>query len=587
MMESATAQMIRSIETHERPYPIWIELWYLDHIKPILEDKDPRWYFDEHGADDFFNFIESFCRNPSGVEWKGKPIELLPFQKSKYEMLYGIKDRETEQLRFSECFDERPRKNGKTTEVAPWCLYETTRSGAEVYAASGTQDLAMKVWNEAKQMIDDSELCGDGGLASMLGYRTFPHPEIYTLPEFGLNSHFYALSHDNNTNKGKNESKNVSSYCLDEVHLLDLETYTQLHDGTSANPNAIGNMIGSNGKTRLGFFDQTRDTSKKIIVFRSKQTSLLPLLWEANYDDLNLIPEERRPKQDDLNAVETWIRANPAYGVIKTKKYMEDTFLAAQENPMKMIDFLNKDLDVTGTTQKAWLPAKYCINHEVYSKEALAAFDRSPVIGGFDLAASNDMQAAGTLIVDRKAKKLIFTVKHFATKSFIESSMALNTDMPWDAWKQQGLVKVSGVDLINDDDTYAYFAEAFAEHRYEYKKIKYDPWGAKQIVGRLNDAGWKEGSTLSEARQGFKTLSPAIKFLFAALKHHIIVFQDNPLLEWELTNAELIEDKNGNWMLDKSGGNKALKIDGLAVLVDCLVELVENMNYWMPGGFGI
>ena len=115
-------QYIEAIESGEIVVSKWIRIFYCQMMKPIIENKDPHWYFSEKRGSKFITFAETYCRQSKG-DWNGKPLKLCLFQKAKYQVLFGVLDRETKLRRFREVFDVRARKNGKSTENSALGLY--------------------------------------------------------------------------------------------------------------------------------------------------------------------------------------------------------------------------------------------------------------------------------------------------------------------------------------------------------------------------------------------------------------------------------------------------------------------------------
>jgi phage terminase large subunit-like protein len=64
------------------------------------------------------------------------------------------------------------------------------------------------------------------------------------------------------------------------------------------------------------------------------------------------------------------------------------------------------------------------------------------------------------------------------------------------------------------------------------------------------------------------------------LKARQVIYNNNPLLKWCISNTRLEEDRNGNYMPKKSN-NPKYKIDGLASLLDAYTGLVNHYQEYL------
>ena len=78
-------------------------------------------------------------------------------------------------------------------------------------------------------------------------------------------------------------------------------------------------------------------------------------------------------------------------------------------------------------------------------------------------------------------------------------------------------------------------------------------------------------------RQGAQTLSLPMQQMGADLQAKRIIYNNNPILKWCLTNTGVKEDRNGNIVPVKNQAAKQ-RIDGAASLLDAYVGLTERYN---------
>src|SRR5690625_1950448 len=86
--------------------------------------------------------------------------------------------------------------------------------------------------------------------------------------------------------------------------------------------------------------------------------------------------------------------------------------------------------------------------------------------------------------------------------------------------------------------------------------------------------------SMEQVHQGYKTLSSPMKSLGADLEMNRIIYNNNPILKWNLSNVSYEEDKNGNIRPIK-GNNHRKRIDGFASLLDAYVALERHYDEYM------
>jgi phage terminase large subunit-like protein len=581
METTAVEKYIKSIESGKETVGYWVRTWYLNHIKPVIEDKDPKYYFDPEASSDFYNFIDDFCLNTSNPRFYGKSLKLLDFQKAKYDCLLGIKSRETDLRRFHRVVDEEGRKNGKTGAVYPLPLYMMVSGGGiQCTCLASKLDQAKILWNmcaKAIQMNPSLE-------KHLFDVQRFNPSIISTKGSLNLNSTFKPLARDQSKDGGGNDGYEFYVGIIDEIHKATQEQQDSIIQSQSAMDAPILWEMGTCGNKRYSLWDDLRLMCKKVILGIQQDDSLMPILYEADSDDLELIPENERPKKDDPFDITIWGKANPSLGYIKKIESLDEQALMAKNNPNQKIDFLRKDLNIIGQESVGWLSSDLIINHFVYTEEEMKEFDNSTVIGAFDLSKTNDLTAWGTLIFDKKRNQIFLQLQCWCTQDFLDSTYAKEAGVPWQAWIERGFLKISGSHLIDYHDISNHLLGEFKRHGYTFDKICYDPYSANYLIEEIDALGWSKNGCLTPVPQGFKSLNIPMQEAHALLQGKKIVFNDNPMVMWMFSNVELVEDRNGNMMPNKAEDRKCNKIDGFSVLLDCLFAYCQNKDYFLPEG---
>lgn len=532
---------------------------YFNIIEPIIKDQDPIYKFNEELGEVFIDFAQGLCKQSKG-EWAGKEIELMLFQKAKYQSIFGIVERETGKRRFKQIFDVRGRKNGKSSENAVLGLYMAAiEPGAEVYAAATVASQARRVWEESQSMIQQSK-----SLTKHFGFKVFPTPTIYTKKG---KSYYKVLSKNVSTFDGLN----VSAAIIDEVHELPRSIYDILIQATSARDEWLLSMISTAGFVRKALYDDIYEYSEKVLDGVIQAPGLFPLIYELD-------------NVDEMFNEDAWIKANPGLGVIKKIDSLRENV-----EQMKVdMNFANtvktKDFNIRGVENRAWMSFEDINNEEIYSDEELEQFKNTIVLGSFDLSRTTDMTAVNTLLFDRKKKRPIAITMYWITQKFLDDQKRPDQSgnfIPWDAWIERGLVRISGTNAIDYHDIANYIVSNHKKYGWIYQFINYDSWSANYLIEELSAMGFARDSCLIPTPQGFKTLSVPMQTLETDLKEKFLCYQNNDVTKWCFTNVEMVADRNGNIMPKKVNDQKHRKIDGMAAILNTYVSFCANRDYYL------
>lgn len=556
---------------------------YVEILRPIVDGKDVDYYFDPEPGERFDFFCHTFCKQ-SKAPWAGKPLDLLTFQKAKYDALLGIKSRKTGNRRFTVMFDVVARKNGKSEEASAFNLYSMTQElGAEIYTVATILKQSRHLWDESVAFIDT-----DPWLSKHFGHRVFPNPEI-TLTVNGSTSSYFAIA---NT-PDKQDGFNPSLVSIDEAHALKQENYDVLKQGTATRDEPLTIIHTSAGYIRNGLFDNLYKMSIKALNDPNSNPSFLPILYVLD-------------NPNEINDEKCWIKANPGIGIIKKYSYLEGAITDAKANPSALNAVKVKDFNIIGIQNLSWFTAEE-INgsllgpydkKEVDDPNFIKQFDGSMVIGGFDLSRTTDLTAFGILLFDPKKATLIYRCMYWVTQTFLKSDafLASKAKEAFMSWIDQGRIRICspilsgpngeaitvGSSSINYHEITDYVVKEFQEHNYIFSKIMYDSYSAKYLVADLAAQGWSAGTggVQEPVIQGFKSLSLPSQELQSILNDHRLCTCDDPVMQWMLSNAEQVTDRNANLMLKKAGDRSINKIDGVATLLNCLVEFCRNKDLY-------
>lgn len=516
----------------------------------ILDDKNSKWYFNEEQAERPIEFIERFCKHSKG-KWAGKPVILELWQKAIVQAIYGFLDRETNLRKHQEVLIVVARKNGKTTFVASLALYEFIASGeggAQVFCAANKLDQAKLLYNEAKNMVNQSKLL------SRLVKRT--RTTLQTKENLEMFNEFSPLGGDSTTQDGLNPSLAV----YDEIHGAKTDDlYSVIKQGMSAREEPLMIQITTNGFIREGLFDNQYYYASDIlngVNTSSGADKFLAFVYEQ--DDISELDEEKM-----------WIKSNPNLEVSKPYKYLRDAISDMRSKPSERVTVLTKDFNLPQKASNEWLKLDFLKYIATYTMEEVS---NNYAIGGVDLSNTLDLTCATLLIENKKQKDTFYVIQqYFMAEDRLKEKTELDK-VPYDTWVNSGWITLTPGNQVN----YSYITAWFNKMLKEYKIIPYilgyDRWSAGYWVEDMRKNGFKK---LESVIQGPRTFSPAMDSLEALIESGRINYNMNPVLRWCLTNVVVKKDEGGNKAPDKK--RSVSRIDGAVALLDAVVVYLNNI----------
>ena len=490
------------------------------------------YYFDKQASSKAISFIETFITHTKG-ELAGQPFILEEWQKEIVGNIFGWKNKKTDLRKYKTVFIEVPRKNGKTTLCAAigiYMLFADRERGAEIYAAAGDRNQAGIVFEIAKGMIANNvELISRG--------KVFRN----SITNESKGNFFQAISSDSKTKHGFN----ANCIIFDELHTQpNRDLWDTLTTSTGARREPLTIAITTAGYDRQSICYELYSYAKKVQEGSLKDDSFYPVIYEAD-------PE------DDISLESTWQKANPNYGVSLRKDYMQRESKRAVELPSYQNTFRRLMLNIWTESQSAW------IGHDEWAA-CFQPFDDNILEGkecwgGLDLASTRDLSAF-VLIFNIEGKFIvrpyIFIPKENAKKRSDRDGVN------YIEWLRDG--HVFGTE--GDVQDYNFIRNKINElsKKYRIQSICYDRWNASQLVIDLQN----DGANLDPFGQGFVSMSMPTKALEVEIIAKNIIHNNNPCLNWCLSNVTLQEDPAGNIKPNKS--KSVDRIDPIVALIMAL-----------------
>lgn len=504
-------------------------------------------------ANHAIEFIENFCKHSKG-KWGGRPIELELWQQAFIAASFGFVHKIDGTRQYREVLLVVARKNGKSTIASGLGLYLQTADGepgAEVYAVATKKDQAKLVWADAKRMVNKSP-----------ALRKRIKPLVSELRADFNDSTFKPLGSDSETLDGLN----VHGALMDEIHAWkDKNLYDVIVDGTSAREQPLIFMITTAGTIRESVYDMKYDEAVMLLNGLAdpdgyKDERFLPIIYEL----------DKREEWMDENA---WQKANPGLDTIKRRDTLRTKVNKAKSNPMLVKNLVTKDFNVPETTSEAWLTFEELNNTATFDVQQL---EPKYGIGGTDLSKTTDLTAAKVIFMVKGDPHIYVNQMYWLPEELLEAR-AKEDRIPYDLWHERGLLRVTPGNKVHPKFVTQWYLEQRNEHGIYLPWIGYDAWSAEYWVEDMK--GHFGSEAMIPVHQGKKTLSGPMYNLKADLKANTIVYNNNPIDKWCLSNTAIEMDKNLNIQPTKTK-NQRRRIDGTAALLNAYTILQDkNAEY--------
>lgn len=514
----------------------------LQYDKLVYDIENPgKYHFDLEKATRPIEFIEKFCKHSKG-QWAGKPVVLELWQKAFVQAIFGFVD-EKGFRRYREALLIVARKNGKSTLlscIALYMLIADHEGGAQVCCVASKKDQAKLVFNEAKNMVQQSQF-----LRKHIKPRK---SDLYFAKTF---STFEPLSSDSNTLDGLNMHCGI----IDELHALkDRNIYDVSKQSMSSRQQPLLCEISTAGFVRENIFDDRYEYGTNVIEGTINDERMLAVIYEL---------DDKKEWTDKSK----WQKANPGLGTIKDINTLNDYVEEAKNNPKFLPTVLTKDFNIRETAVNSWLSFTDINNTKTYNYEE---HRNIYAIGGVDLSSVWDLTCA--TVIYRYKKEWYCRQMYFIPEEVAEEKERQDK-VPYKVWREQGYVRFCQGNKISDTDVTDWFIELREKYNILVWLTGYDPWTARLWVEQMKQNGF----VMEEVRQGAKTMSNPMKQLACEIRAKNINYNNNPILKWCLTNTQTEIDKNDN-IRPVKGRNAKQRIDGAVSLIDAYCVLMNHYD---------
>lgn len=443
-------------------------------------------------------------------------IRLEPFQCFRRAMLYGWVEKATGFRRFRITYEERPRKNAKSTDAAIDGLYlfaADGEMGAEVYSGATTEKQAWEVFRPAKQMAE----------------RT---PEF--LEQYGVEVHAKNLSIAGSGSRfepviGKpGDGASPSCSITDEYHEhADSTQLDTMITGMGARRQPLAMVITTAGDDIGGPCYALRERVMKMLDGTQPDERLFGIIYTIDEDD-------------DWTSEAALRKANPNYDVSVDGGFLRQQQQAAVNNAREQVVFKTKHLNVWCSARTAWMNMEWW--HRCGDRTLKAeSFAGESAAFGADLASRLDLASVARVFrrdVDGEPHFFAFG-RHYCPQAAVEDPK----NRHYQGWRAQGRLTATDSDDIDYDVIAADVCADIKVHGLAGLLI--DPWNARALLDVLRRAGI-DPTMLIEVPQTTPQFSGPMKDLEAAVRAGRFHHDGDPVLTWAMQNVTVREDANGN-----------------------------------------
>lgn len=509
-----------------------------------------EFHFDADIALRHTDFIERFCKLPSGKI--GEPLQLELFQKARLQALFGFVD-DNNLRQYNECLIIEGRKNGKTTETAAVeldLLINDKEGAPQIYNLATMLEQAKLGFNAAHKMVMQSP-----SLAKWIRKRA---ADLYCDINYGF---IKALASNSNSLDGLD----VHGAVIDELAAIkDRDLYDLIKQAMGARQQPLLFCITTNGFVRDGIFDAQYNYASGVINGTISDKRFLPFVYELD-------------SMDEWDKPDCWQKANPGLGSIKSEDYLKQMVSKAKKDPSFKPTVLVKDFNMKQNPVTAWLRFEDIVNETTVDMSYL---EHSYAIGGCDLSATTDLTCA-TLLIRKPNDEKVYVLQHyFIPQSKIDALEHTGSkEAPYKLWAEQGWLTINEGAQVDYSKVTEWFVGMVRHHDIRPLWICYDRALSGYWVPEMEDCGFE----MEKTAQGPFTWSQPMKEMGAHFQEHKVVYNNNPLLRWCLSNTACKAlNRDGIETIQPVKIQQNRRIDGTVSLLNAWVGYVKHFDEYIP-----
>lgn len=502
------------------------------------------------------DFFPTFLCHSKG-RFAREPFELIEWQRDELIMpLFGWEiqdDRGVWVRRYRKAYVELPKKNGKSTLASGIGLYMTVADGeygAQVYSAATDRQQAGIVHGDAIAMVKSSPQ-----LSRILTVNETTKQITFK----GANSFYRALSALPRSNEG------WDAHCIiaDELHKwFGRALYDALRWAFAARSQPLFFQITTAGDDTLSVCYEQHEYAEKIADGTEIDHTFFPLIKAAT-------------KADDFSKEETWHKANPSLGHTITLASFRSDYEEAKKSPASLSAWKRYRVNIwtSGVTQ--WIdPARWAKCKRGWNPQELRG---RKCWAGLDLAKTRDTTSL----------QLIFPWEEtasFRLLSFFwlpqETAEEQNHLVTYLEWANADYIKLTPGGVCD----YGFVRNKIIElsELYEFQVLLFDPYMAEDVTQQLESEHGIKRVAFGQTISNFA--SPTAEWERLILSQGI-EHLGHPIMDWQIGNAKVYTDANGNKRPIKPKPDDHRKIDGVVAGIMALAGAIGGEGAEEPSAY--
>ncbi len=350
--------------------------------------------------------------------------------------------------------------------------------GARIYFAAPKLEQAALCYDAYFQMLDK-----DPELSAMAKKR---RSDVY-IAESNSSARPMAFS------AKKSDGLNISLCVADEIASWPgdqgLKFYEVIKSSFGARRQPLLFSISTAGYINEGIYDELMKRCTRFLLGDSKERRLAPFLYVIDDPD----------KWNDINELR---KSNPNLGVSVSVDYLLEEIAVAEGSLSKKAEFLTKYCNIKQNSSQAWLSAQD-VEKAAGSHLSPEDFRNTYCVGGIDLSRTTDLTACTAVI--EKGGRLYVLAQFFLPAERLEEATARD-GLPYAAYVQRGLLRLSGDNFVDYHDCLAWFRQLVEEYQIYPLKVGYDRYTAQYLVQEMQQYGFH----MDDVFQGYN-LTPVIR----------------------------------------------------------------------------
>lgn len=523
------------------------------HLDDLEKQNDPDfpYRFDEKKANKRCKFSEKF-KHVKG-KWTGQRLKLEPHQVFIQCAIWGWVHKETGLRRFRIAYIEKPRKNGKSTDMATAGLFGVAADGepgAEIYSGATSEKQAQEVFRPAWQMAHDSEDFRNYFGISLSGTKKNP-TSIYRLEDM---SRFELLI----GNPGDGSSPHYA--IVDEYHEhRTSDQFDTMETGMGAREQPLMLVITTAGDNVSGPCYDMHLKAIKILEKTMEDDAFFAIIFTID-------------QEDSYEDFENWKKANPNYGVSIMEDYLKRKYKETMTDASKQNVNLRKHLNVWTNAGVAWMNmVKWAACRDTSLK--LDNFKGQACFAGLDLASKIDIAALVLLF------EYLDGFCCFGKYYLPEETIGLAGNEHYEKWVKDGLITAT----LGAQTDFKYIEDDLKVINADFpiKQLAFDPRESGYLINNIME--WIEPDPQKpqvciEITQGPALMSQPMKELEGLIYAKKMFHNDDPVLTWMIGNV-VKKQGRGTGPVKYYYPTKekdAYKIDGAVCLIMALGQAMRH-----------